>query len=573
MHWYNKLTIGKKILAGFLLVACIAGMSGVFSTGVIWDVTRRGSLMYTSNLAPIRNLTDVVKGYQTSLAMLRDIIIDKSLQEQDEHLQKLKQADDKVVKGLAAFFASNRSTEASALHNQISEDLKLYGYFRDKIVEYSKSDRRDEAVNILRSQASDVIDRIDENIAKVMAINDAQALNRYNDNSSAARIALGMNLLCLLLGVTSALVIGYLIAKGITKPLRRLTEMVDSITDGNISTVMSSSYPSDSQNEVHLLSGNIDRMNNTLNEIITKISHDSRRLSSSSGTLNQTSGSMSQRAETASTRIYDVSMSSEDMNQTAAEIARNCSTAAANISQANRGLVESEQNMTETILSMQHIGEHVRETAELITKLGEKSIQIGKITATIDDIADQTNLLALNAAIEAARAGENGRGFAVVADEVRALAARTTNATKEISTMIKAIQNETRRAVSAMDQSVNEVGEGTAMVAKTGDALITIANSVESISAEVGQIAIAAEVQSASVQGITTNIQQVAAIIGENAGGTQKFVTAAADLNTMAADLQEIVGRFNLTNSDGCGAGTDESYPAYAFTGLATAEA
>src|SRR6202008_235311 len=104
--------------------------------------------------------------------------------------------------------------------------------------------------------------------------------------------------------------------------------------------------------------------------------------------------------------------------------------------------------------------ERVKKSAQTVANLGTRSEQIGQIVGTIEDIADQTNLLALNAAIEAARAGEQGRGFAVVADEVRALAERTTKATKEISDMIKTIQNETKTAVHAMEEGVEEVERG-----------------------------------------------------------------------------------------------------------------
>ncbi len=573
MEWYNKLTIGKKIVACFLLVACVAGLSGIFSTGVIWDVTKRGSLMYTSNLIPIRNLTEVVKGYQTSLAMLRDIIIDKSPQEQNEHRERLKQADDKVAKGLEAFFASNRSAEATALQKQITEDLQLYGYFRDKVVELSQTDRRDEAVNIMRNQGSDVIDRLDGNIAKIMAINEAQALNRYNDNSLAARRALAMNLICLTLGVVSAVALGYFLHRGISTPLRQLTETVGSVTEGNLTGVIGSSYPPDSRNELHILSRNIDQMTATLGGIITRIATDSRQLFSASGTLNQTSESMAQRADTASIRISDVSVSSEEVNLTAAEIARNCSTAAANVSLASDRVGDSQRIMAETVRSMQSIGDHVRDTAQVISHLGQKSIQIGEITSTINDIADQTNLLALNAAIEAARAGEHGRGFAVVADEVRALAARTTRATGEISAMIQAIQNEANRAVAAMGNGVAEVEEGTLMVARTDEALKAITDIILAISSEVGHITTAAEEQSASLHGITQNIQQVSAIIEKNVDGTQKVATAATGLNTMAGDLQDIVGRFKLDNGLETRSLPEETYRGYGFPDLAAAEA
>ncbi len=546
MAWYARLTLGKKILAGFLLAACVAGLSGIVSTGVIWDVTRSATHMYQMNLTPIRELTDVVRGYQTSLTMLRDIIIEPSPQGQNDYRAKLIQTDRTVQKDLEFFIRSNRSPEVRALHKQINNDLKLYRYFRDKIIELAMTGHRDEAVNMMRNQAADVIDRIDGTITRIMAINDAQALRRYNENSSTARTALVMNLLCLLLGVTTAIGLGWFLANGITKPLHALTSTVHAIANGDLSHRMGAAFPADSHNEVHILSRHLDQMASTLHGIISRVTSDARQLSASSSKLNVTTEAMAQRAEVSATRIDAVSVSSGEMNLTASEIARNCSTAATNAAQANDGVHESQQVMHATIDAMQRIGEYVQETAGLITELGSKSVQINTITATIDDIADQTNLLALNAAIEAARAGDHGRGFAVVADEVRALAARTSSATKEISSMIRAIQTATNHAIAAMGRGVAEVEQGRTMVTRTGEALQNVAGTIQTISAEVAQIATAAEEQSTSIEEITAHIREVTTIICENASGTQEFTGAAAALEKMAGDLQGIVARFKL---------------------------
>jgi methyl-accepting chemotaxis protein len=90
-----------------------------------------------------------------------------------------------------------------------------------------------------------------------------------------------------------------------------------------------------------------------------------------------------------------------------------------------------------------------------MTQLEEDSNKIGQIIEVIDEIAEQTNLLALNAATEAARAGEQGRGFAVVADEVRKLAERSGEATKQITAIIKGMQENTLKSVSAVSDGVN----------------------------------------------------------------------------------------------------------------------
>ncbi|MEI6206488.1 MAG: methyl-accepting chemotaxis protein [Desulfuromonadales bacterium] len=283
-----------------------------------------------------------------------------------------------------------------------------------------------------------------------------------------------------------------------------------------------------------------------LRDVITKVNDSSTKVAGSSADLSKISNRIAAGSEEVAAQANTVATAGEEMTATSHDIAKNCQYAAEGAQQASKSAQDGAVVVDKTIAVMNQIAEKVQESARTVENLGARSDQIGAIVGTIEDIADQTNLLALNAAIEAARAGEQGRGFAVVADEVRALAERTTKATKEISEMIKAIQNETKSAVTVMEQGVRQVESGTTEAARSGAALHDILQQINSVAMQVNQIATAAEEQTATTSEISSNMIQITDVVHQTSKDAHVSASAAAQLSDNAEELQQLVRQFKL---------------------------
>ena len=184
------------------------------------------------------------------------------------------------------------------------------------------------------------------------------------------------------------------------------------------------------------------------------------------------------------------------------------------------------------------------DAVSVISRLGGRIDEIGKILSVIDDVSEQTNLLALNAAIEAARAGEHGRGFAVVADEVRKLAERTRQATKEIAGMIATIQVETTAAVDVMGQGRGSVEGSMALAEEAGAALTRIVEATERTEDMIRQIAAASEEQSATSEQIARSVAQISSESETAASGIARIAGGIDTLDGLTTELRSLVARF-----------------------------
>ncbi len=327
------------------------------------------------------------------------------------------------------------------------------------------------------------------------------------------------------------------------RPLNRVLESVKRVAKGDLTARCDIA----THDELGMLASEVNVMAENLQITIEQVVQCSTQVASAAGQLYSTSEQMATGAEEVAAQTGTVATAGEEMAMTSTEISNNCSTAAQGARQASDRAIAGASVVESTVTVMNRIAEQVRATAHSVEGLGARGDQIGEIIGTIEDIADQTNLLALNAAIEAARAGEQGRGFAVVADEVRALAERTTRATREIGEMIKAIQNETRSAVAAMERGVKEVETGTGEASRSGEALQDILDQINNVVSQVNQIAVAAEQQTAITGEISSNIHQITEVVSETARGAQESATAASQLSSLAGTMQQLVDQFKLT--------------------------
>jgi len=379
-------------------------------------------------------------------------------------------------------------------------------------------------------------------IPEKVLVGPAETLKGQLDERNAAGtlVELGLGLLAAVVG----LLLVWLMARSVTRPILAVARMLEDIASGEGDLTRRLNYAK--RDELGQLAGWFNRFLDKLQPVIAEVKRsvqDARGTADQSAAIaSQTSAGMEQQYR----QVDQVATASHEMSATAQDVARSAAQAAHAARDADQATHQGLTVIDRTTSSIGHLAADMSQAMVQVEGLAANSEKIGSVLEVIRAIAEQTNLLALNAAIEAARAGEAGRGFAVVADEVRNLARRTQESVEETRQVIEQLQSGTQEVVTSMGNSHRQAQGSVEQVSQALTALRQIGDAVTVITDMNLQIASAAEEQSAVAEEINHNVATIRDVTESLSGQANESARVSQSLNSLANQQQGLMDQFRV---------------------------
>jgi methyl-accepting chemotaxis protein len=297
----------------------------------------------------------------------------------------------------------------------------------------------------------------------------------------------------------------------------------------------------DSSSSILEMAASVEEVALNVEQLTESVEEVSSSIMEMSAAIRQIDSNIVQLMESATTTASSV----VEMDSSIRQVQNNALETAEISRQVMNDAQEGKVSVDATITGMNEIRRSAAITAEVVVTLTQRAGDIGVILSVIDDVAEQTNLLALNAAIIAAQAGDHGKGFAVIAEEIKELAERTSSSTREISLLVKGVQEETRRAVTAIAQAEQRIIAGEQLSESSGKALVKIVDGVRNANSQVAEIARAAVEQAKgsqmireAMEKVSEMVEQIARASREQGKGSELIMSAVERMKGLTGQVR-----------------------------------
>ncbi len=369
-------------------------------------------------------------------------------------------------------------------------------------------------IKIKANQFDQDFEHLDQLFEKYIQTRNKNSLYLTHKQDSMVEFSIYSTIISLIILLIVLYFVLHWINKTFVSNLNTLSEILNKV--GNADLVFS--VPQVKNDEFGKLFSRVSDMQKALTSTIFSVKKEAMDIKGGAFKIASGNQELSSRTEEQSSALQQTAASMEQIKIAVANNTDNTIEANNIINQSTDIVMDGANVMKEAVLSMK--------------KIEQGAVKVGEINDVINKLANQTNILALNAAVEAARAGEQGRGFTVVATEVRNLAAKSAEAAKEISQVLKA--------------SINDVTYGTNLVNKSGECMQEIVSSISKVNKIMQGISLASEEQRLGVEQIAVAINQMDTVVQQNASLVDLAASSTMMLNDKAQVLMDNVAVFNI---------------------------
>ncbi|MGZ3457661.1 MAG: HAMP domain-containing methyl-accepting chemotaxis protein [Archangium sp.] len=499
MTWFNDLSISAKLLLAFFILLAQTLLLGYLAVDWMTEMRRASDDVASDWMPSSIYISDAnTNTSDLRIAELQHILSDdpaKMAEDERQMHEELARLERNLKR-----FEPLMTPEERGPYEAFKTHWQDYLLEHEKIIALSRVNKNEEAHALLRGRSLEAFEAASARLDELLEINhkggQAAAATAAATHEHARKWVITVVVVSAVLG----LLLCFLIARLISRPLLQAGAVADRIADGDLTARIEV----ETGDEAGRLLTAMQRMVLRLSQVIGEVREGATTLASASSQLSASSQSLSQGTSEQASSVEETTASLEQMTTT--------------IAQNRDHSRQMEQMAVQGARDAETSGRAVTETVGAMGSIAEK-------VSIIEEIAYQTNLLALNAAIEAARAGDHGKGFAVVATEVRKLAERSRAAAREI------------RGLAASSLKV---------ASRSGQLLEELVPSIRKTTDLVQEVVAASSEQASGVTQMSKMMAHMDQVTQRNASASEELASTSEELSAQAEALLQLVSFFQV---------------------------
>ncbi|MGR5250451.1 methyl-accepting chemotaxis protein [Vibrio aestuarianus] len=538
---FSNLSIKSKISALILIIsAAVIALSFFFYSQIkLID----GEMMKFSHTTVPRIL--LVKNIEVEVSILRkdefSLLTNVNHAEFKTWLKGLDKSESKVDNYIKKYGQSLWDQRDRDAFNRVNDAWEKYRSLNEKYSALLLTKQVDEA-NAMLLDGFPAFQELQNAIIALVELNQTFIKEDIDSTHIVVTDAVTYGIIAIVALLALGFSLGLFLTKQICSPLNYVVEMASKIASGDLTYQLPRNKIGN--DELGILADACIDMQAKLLSLVDSISSITAQVSTATEEVSAISEQTSSGMDEQQQQLNLIATAMNEMQATVNDVANNTEAASETANGASNDAKQGLEVVQECISQINEASVAIQSVGTMVSELEQNASNISVVVDVIQDIAEQTNLLALNAAIEAARAGEQGRGFAVVSDEVRTLASRTQSSTEEIVSIISKLQNCSKTAVSATNNSNDLIQVCVEQAQNAGATIGQIERSVDNIAEKSIQIASACSEQSSVTEELHRNVEHINQFSSEVATGSRQTAVACRDLSELAVGLQEIVSQF-----------------------------